>query len=403
MNAITSPLAAQHPQETQPVRGVLMVTGRADFGGGPEHVFQLAKTVARTVPVYIAAPRDEPYWSRYQSLVGPERMLEIPHRKIAPGAFARLVSFIRANDIDVVHAHGRSGGIYARPAALLAGVPCFYTPNGSTPVSSVRTAVYATAEYLLSTITRGVIAVSGTEAEALRPLCALRSRLNVINNGVEIPPHLDAPDTRLDNPLRIVHVTRFVYQKYSGLLLDIIESLRDMNELAPFEFVILGDGPERADFEAALVSRGLDHCVKVLGAVSNPGPYLSSAFCMVSTSRWEGLPLALLEAMARGVPVIASDVIGNKDAVADRETGFLFDLAEPRVAAQRLVELAHYPVLWKQMVRAARKRAEDEFSVQAMADSTLRLYSRSPRRGAKARSGAAGRSPAPMAALHSFR
>jgi len=354
-----------------------MVTGRADFGGGPEHVYQLAGAIAGSTAVHIACPREEPYWSRYESIAGRDRMIEIPHRRLSLGAFIRLVRFIRERKIDVVHAHGRTAGVLVRPAALLAGVRCFYTPNGSTPVSCARTLLYAAVEYLLSIITHGVVAVSGTEADALRPLCARGGRLEVIRNGVEIPPSFDAPDHRLDGPLRVVHVTRFVHQKNSLLLLDVIAALRDMGKIGSFEFVILGDGPGRSEFEAALASRGLGHCVKIEGAVSNPGAYFESAFCLVSTSRWEGLPLALLEGMARGVPVIATDVTGNRDAVAECETGFLYDAAAPGVAAERLVQLADDPLLRKQMALAARRRAEEEFSVQAMADATLQLYTRS--------------------------
>ncbi len=391
MIALSRPAPA-YASSTQsvPVRSVLMITGRADFGGGPEHVYQLARAVSRSTPVFIAAPREEPYWSSYESLVGPERIIEIPHRRFTPAALGRLVRFIRDREIDIVHAHGRAAGIFARPAALLAGVRCFYTPHGGTPVTSARTAFYASVDYLLSALTHGIIAVSGTEAKALQSLCALRGRLEVIPNGVEIPSILDSPDTRLAGPLRVVHVTRFVFQKNSGLLLDIISSLREMGRLDPFEFILLGDGPGRAEFEAEVASRGLGQWVKVLGAVANPAPYLASAFCFVSTSRWEGLPLALLESMARGVPVIASDVPGNQDAVTDRESGFLYDLAAPGAAAERLVQLASHPVLWKQMVRAARQRAEREFSLEAMADATLRLYGNSGSRGRKARSGRAG-------------
>jgi len=351
-----------------------MVTGRADFGGGPEHVYQLAKSISRSTPVFIACPRDEPYWARYESIVGPERMLELPHRKVAWSPFLRLCRFIRSNHIDIVHAHGRTGGIYARPAAFLAGLRCFYTPNGSTPVCNLRTAIYAAAEYLLSAVTQAVVAVSATEAEALRPLCAFPSRLKVILNGVETPPLLDAPDTRLAHPLPVVHVTRYVFQKNTPLLIDVLAALRDLGHLDRFEFLLLGDGPGRPEFEAALSARGLAHSVKILGAVTNPGSYLAAAWCLISTSRWEGLPIALLEAMARGVPAIATDVTGNKDAVTDHETGFLYDPATPEAAARRLVELAASPVLWKQMVRAARLRAEREFSVEAMAEATLRLY-----------------------------
>lgn len=209
----------------------------------------------------------------------------------------------------------------------------------------------------------------------------------MIENGVEIPSILEAPDTRLAGTLRVVHVTRYVFQKNTELLLDIIEVLRDMDCLDRFEFLLLGDGPGRPEFEAAVARRGLAPWVKVLGSVTNPGAWLSGAFCLLSTSRWEGLPIALLEAMARGVPAIATDVTGNKDAVTDHETGFLYDIAAPRTAARRLFELAEHPVLWKQMVRAARQKAEEEFSVEAMAEATLRLYNRRGGNGEKERAG----------------
>jgi glycosyltransferase involved in cell wall biosynthesis len=381
-----------------------MITGRADFGGGPEHVFQLTRAIGPSATVHIACPREEPYWSRYASLVGADRMFEIPHRRFALRTLAGLVRYIRAREIDIVHGHGRAAGIFARPAALLAGARCFYTPHGGMPVDGIRTFLKAAVEYLLSTVTHGIIAVSGTEGRTLEALCAFRSRIAVIRNGVEIPPTFDSPGTRLAGPVRVVHVTRFVYQKNSLLLLDVIASLRAMGKLDPFEFLILGDGPGRGEFEAAASSRGLGHCVKLLGAVANPGACLAGAFCFLSTSRWEGLPLALLEAMARGVPAIATDVPGNSDAVTDHETGFLYDMAAPHLAAQRLVQLAHHPVLWKQMVRAARQKAEREFSVQAMADATLRLYTRSTYPGSRVRAGGVqppAPCPASPAVLHS--
>jgi len=178
----------------------------------------------------------------------------------------------------------------------------------------------------------------------------------------------------------VVHVTRFVFQKNTGMLIEVIEAVRKAGCLEAFEFVLLGDGPGRSEFEAAVASRGLGDSVKVLGAVSDPAAWLGGAFSFISTSRWEGLPLALLEAMAWGVPVIATDVPGNSDAVADQETGFLYPQSEPQMAAERLVKLAQDPALWKQMVGAARQRAEEEFSVQTMANATLRLYARNDAR-----------------------
>ncbi len=96
---------------------------------------------------------------------------------------------------------------------------------------------------------------------------------------------------------------------------------------------------------------------------------------MISTSRWEGLPLALLEAMAHGVPVIATDVDGNRDAVATDVNGVLFKLSEPAGAAAALSRLADDPEYWRKLSAAGRRRAEQEFSAQGMVDATFALYS----------------------------
>jgi len=91
MTSALRPIFSLDPEQNSPARGVLMVTGRADFGGGPEHVFQLAKAVARSTEVFIACPREEPYWGRYESVVGPERMLEIPRASCASFASMALI------------------------------------------------------------------------------------------------------------------------------------------------------------------------------------------------------------------------------------------------------------------------------------------------------------------------
>ncbi|HEX4086684.1 MAG TPA: glycosyltransferase [Chthoniobacteraceae bacterium] len=365
-------------------RRVLMITGRSDIGGGPEHVYQLSKAIGESATVFIAAPQEAPYWERYQSLGGPGRVLEIPHRQFSLGTIGRLARFVHAQEIDIIHAHGRAAGVMGRPAALLTGRPCIYTPHGGTPVSDLRTLVYAGAEYLLSTVTAASVAVSRTEAQSLNGLTARRSRIEIIRNGVEIPAGVKSAEERLSGPLRVVHVTRFVYQKNSEQLLDIIGGLHETGAAGRFEFLILGDGPGRAAFEEAAAARGLAGYLKFTGAVRNAGDYIARAFCMVSTSRWEGMPLALLEAMARGVPVIASDVAGNRDAVTSEETGWLYNIGTPRSAAQRLVQLADSRELWIAMANGARLRAEREFSVKKMAETTLRLYSRFQKPGIEA-------------------
>ena len=353
---------------------VLMVTGRADFGGGPEHVYQLSRQVNGCVEVFIACPQEEPYWKRYADLVGQHRMLEITHRSVTPAAIWAMMRFIRKHRIQIVHTHGRSAGICGRLAGLATRTRCVHTPHGSTPIDGVQTFAYACVEYAFSLITDGIIAVSTNEATQLRPLCGRRHQPHIIVNGVEIPQKVVSETEAMARPLRILHPTRFVYQKNTELIVPICEELRRLGALERFKFTLFGDGPGRAAFAETLRHSNLDHHVSIFGAVDSLREPLMKSFCVLSTSRWEGMPLALLEAMALGVPVIATDVVGNRDAVSDGESGFLFDPGTPAQAASHVLRLADQRGLWKEFSVSSRRRAELLFSSDAMAARTLSFY-----------------------------
>jgi len=351
-----------------------MITVRADHGGGPQHVFQLAGILARRIEVCIACPREQPYWDRYEKIVGPARMIEIPHRALRPGALAKLVRFVRRERIELVHSHGFGAGLYGRSIALAAGVPACHTPHGVTPAGGLGGWLKAAADFALSVMTTRIIAVSAGEAIQLRPRCLGRSRVVVIPNGVPIPAERVDPAVIEQRPLRVVHVTRFVFQKNPELFVAIIEELKKAGALDDFRFVLLGDGPDRAPIEARIAQLGLSPHVEFCGAVADVIAHFRRAFCLLSTSRWEGLPLALLEAMSVGLPVVATDVVGNRDAVEPGKTGFLFDVTRPAEGARQLIEIARARDVWNAQSSAARARAEADFSDTRMADRTLEMY-----------------------------
>jgi glycosyltransferase involved in cell wall biosynthesis len=301
-------------------------------------------------------------------------MLEIPHRAFRIGSLREVIRLVREQKIEIIHSHGLGGGIYGRLASLITGVPCCYTPNGVTPVTNFIGACKAVGDFLFSAITARIIAVSAGEGVTLGKRCLRAARLAVIPNGVQVPAERISDEVFSARPLRVIHVTRFVYQKNSDLLIPILEALRQAGALGDFRFTLLGDGPERPQFEERLRATGLAAQVEFCGAIGNVSDYYKSAFAMLSTSRWEGLPLALLEAMALGVPVVASDVVGNCDAVRHGETGYLFDLAQPEEAARRLLELSKSRAEWMTLSQGARRRVEEEFSDSKMAERTLRVY-----------------------------
>lgn len=356
---------------------VLHVTASASHGGGGEHLWQLLRHLpAHGVTSCVAAPRDEPYWRRFAECVGEAAMLEIPHRSFRPGALFALASFARAQGAHILHSHGKGAGLYARLAGLLAGIPCVHTFHGihRGTMGPGSWWLYTQLERALGRATRACIAVSAGEREQILRLgfCPAQ-RLRLIPNGVFCPRQEPgpAPEQRRD----IIHATRFdPAQKNSEALVPIALALRQAGQLERFRFIVLGDGPRQATIEAEVERRGLREHFGFMGAVPSIRPFLKQALCCLSTSRWEGLPLALLEAMSEAVPVVATDVVGNRDAVAHGRTGLLFPLDAPEEAATALMRLCGEPGLWARLSQGARQRAGQEFRVEAMAAATASVY-----------------------------
>jgi glycosyltransferase involved in cell wall biosynthesis len=354
---------------------VLMITGRADSGGGPEHVFQLSRQLLNDCDVFIAAPREEPFWERYASLVGETRVCEIPHRHFSWQALHRLIAWSRKQEIDILHSHGRAGGLYGRLASIYLRCPSIHTPNCPLSFGTWRAPFYWLGDLVLSWTTTHIIAVSGTEASSIRRQLFRNNGISTIFNGVELP------DIRIDSlsflkrPLRIVHVTRFVPQKNSEMVLDILDQLRSRGILEEFHLDIVGDGPGRRQLEVAAKNRRLDKHISFYGTQPSVGRFFLAGFCVLSTSRWEGLPIALLEALALGLPAIATDTPGNNDVVSS-SVGRLFSIGDPAAAADHLAELRKSTRSWHDLSNAAVNLVREHFSVRRMAEDTLAIYMR---------------------------
>ncbi|HET8549918.1 MAG TPA: glycosyltransferase [Bryobacteraceae bacterium] len=352
---------------------VLLISVRADHGGGPEHIARLIEAAPADVQFTVACPRDLPYWGRYVQLLGSDNLIEIPHRAFRLGPLLRLAAAVRACGVQVIHSHGKGAGIYGRALRVLTGLPVVHTFHGLHTGSYGRCGrvVYIAFERLLGYLTSCTIAVSDGEGEQLRR-AGLGKHLRVIVNGVRIP----AMPTQepVGPPYHVVMMTRYDYQKRAEMVVDIAEALHARGVLDQFIFELLGTGPGRGALAAALPARGLADAVRVFGAVDDSGSYLRGAFAYLSTSRWEGMPLAVLEAMGHGVPVVATDVVGNRDAVTEGGTGFLYEESAPEAAADALLALARNPGLWSRTSQAARSTALKWYSADRMSHETVACY-----------------------------
>lgn len=355
---------------------VLLITSRADYGGGPEYVYRLITSLSGKVDFFCACPDDVPYRKKYSDIVGSERILIIPHRKFDLNSFIKLIKFAKQNKINLLHSHGKGAGVYSRPAALVSGIKCLHTFHGLHTGEYGRTGklFYLLLEKILSKLSRGLIAVSDSEKKALMQNgISPESKITVINNGVITgTQQFASPD--LTGRLNVISVTRFDYAKNPGLTLDIIDHLIKKEKAKRFNFIFVGDGGERKHTETKAAEIGLSEYVTFTGFTDDVSSYYLNAFCYLSTSRWEGMPLSVLEAMSYGVPVIATDVTGNRDVVLHGRTGYLFNPDDPEAAAELLLRLADDPEAWKNFSEAAASHCRQNFSFDKTAEANLNLY-----------------------------
>ena len=373
--AENSPILAQ--------RGVLMrvleITVSSGFGGGPQHIFELVSRLKNNnVEIDIACPNEEPYWKRFHALASGQ-LVEIPHRYFSLKTAWRLVNHVRRNKINIVHSHGKGSGVYGRFVAALTGLPLIHTPHGIhlDQYGRAMRAIYQVYEKLTGSISSVVIFVSESERERAQSLGFWRSvPWQVISNGVSSWPtdlvtnwrqSLRQAQGISEDEVVVVSLSRFDYPKNMKEMALIAKQTSDAS------FWFLGDGTERSEIQAFCDAHAPGR-VWFPGFVEDPVRYLAAADIYLSTSRWEGLPLAILEAMSLGKPVVASDVTGNRDAVKNEETGFFYNLGDVKQASSCLLRLIENVDLRHRLGSNGQERQRRLFSVDTMATQTLAVY-----------------------------
>jgi glycosyltransferase involved in cell wall biosynthesis len=356
---------------------VLMITARADYGGGPEHLYRLIGALPKDIEPYVVCPTDVPYWDRYASQMGERRMLSIPHRRFSFCSLWSLRRFARRHRIHLIHSHGKGAGVYGRLLSLISGVPCVHTFHGvRIPYEHRLQGVFdGWMEWLLGKLSRCLVAVSSGEAETVLGMgvCG-REKLRLVENGVAIPGGWNEGRRPSGPPWTVLHMTRFDSAKHTDLLVGIWEAMARSEGIGDLRALVLGRGPDRDRFLEAIRAAGLERSIEVRDPVPDPSGYLREAFCYLSTSRWEGMPLAVIEAMALGVPVVATSVVGNRDVVDHGRTGFLYGLDRPEEAAGHLLALVDDPAGWERLSLGGREKVVRAYSEERMARQVAAVY-----------------------------
>lgn len=206
-----------------------------------------------------------------------------------------------------------------------------------------------------------------------------RRSIQTIRNGVNVQrfqgQHRDEARTRLGLPadaLIVGTVGRLADVKDHATLLDALQLLT--TDRIPVLGVIAGDGPLKSSLASSIVARGLQDRVRLLGYRADVETVLAALDIFVLSSQSEGLPMAILEAMASGLPVVSTRVGGVEEVLEEGRTGLLVEPRSPDALAKAIAHLAGDRQRRERMGSAGRERARREFSLEAMVADYERLY-----------------------------
>ncbi len=355
---------------------VLIVITLAETGGAQSYVRDLLPALVDRFDVVVAAHGQGPL--RDATTAAGARFVPLRHvrRALSPRDVLGLVELVRLMLRErpaLVHANSSKAGVLGRIAAALARVPIrIFTAHGwaFAAASSASRPLYLWADRLMRPLTTAVVCVSERErSTGLAARTCAAGRTVVIHNAVDVDGALVASHGG-GTPMRVVSVGRIAPPKDFLTLLQAVAIVPDTS----IELTLLGDGPERKLVEDEVARLGLTERVTLAGDVSDVPARLADADVFVLSSRSEGFPISVLEAMAAGLPVVAADVGGVSEAVEDGVTGHLFAAGDVGALAATLAALATDAPGRLRLGQAARARAAADFSLPQWRDRYVKLY-----------------------------
>jgi glycosyltransferase involved in cell wall biosynthesis len=364
---------------TQPYsdKRILYVVTRAERGGAQSHVLELLRGAAGRYAVALACGE-----TGFLTREAQARGVAVFHltQLAAPlnpwkdlWALLQMALVIHRFKPDLIHAHSSKAGLLARIAARLFAIPCIFTAHGwafSTGASLLHRSIAMPAEWLAGRLGSSTIAVSQFDHDlALRFGITHPSRISTISNGISDDPGRACPEGGF--PPVITMVARFTAQKDHLTLLRALSKVR-----APFRLQFLGDGPLMEQSRACAEQLGLTNRTDFLGDCESVRELLPTTHVFALISRYEGLPISILEAMCAGLPIVATDTGGVSEAVRQGWNGLLVGRASENTLRDALESLLADPAMRKSFGRHSRTLFEEAFTADAMVRSTMEIYDR---------------------------
>lgn len=294
--------------------------------------------------------------------------------QIDRAVFKKLRDVVAQTGADVVHAHGYKADIYAY-LALRGRVPLVSTCH-TWYDNDIAVRIYGAADRFALRKYARVVAVSEEVRQRLLQAGVRDEQIHLIRNGIDLRPFRNAAPSLRDGiqtgqPL-VGLIGRLAPEK--GVDLFLRAASRVLAAVPQARFVIVGDGPDRAKLESLIDEMKLRESVSMLGQRTDMPSVYASLDVMVSASRQEGLPIAILEGMASARALVATAVGAVPSVILDAKTGVLVPMPDDTLLAEAITALLNNPQKREQLGAAAAQLIADEFSAERMTADYLRVY-----------------------------
>ena len=320
------------------------------------------------------------YWDRVQALGVPLHSLSFA--RSVPLYVPSMISLCLKRRYDIVHTHLIGANVIAKPLAALCGVKIRVNHDHCNDKASDPKGWVPIADKISNHLSTHVIAVSQStrdylvEHERMPP-----DRVTTIHNGIDLDEFHPSPEQRAAARQRlalppdafiVAGIGRLSYQKNFSLFIDVAAAVLAQRPAA--YFVIAGTGPEERQLRDRAARLGIDQRLRFLGYVGDMPQLYPAVDALLLTSRYEGLPITILEAMATGTAIVSSKLDGVAEILRDGEDGALVAASDVDGFVRKLCELMDRADIASRRAAAALTKVQTGFSAQNVARAVEEVY-----------------------------
>ena len=294
----------------------------------------------------------------------------------------RCVKYLRDNKIDIVHTHDFYTNIFGMAAAKIAGVPIRIASKRET--DGMRSGTQKLIEKIAFQQARAVVVNSAAVRDHLVAYAINSEKIHIIYNGIDVGRFDIADNDRAsiceklgvprDKDTRFITIVANLRHGVKNLPMLLRTAKRVVDAKPDVHFIIAGEGELQTQLKESASDLDIAENVHFIGRCDDVPSLLSASYACVLTSTAEGFSNSILEYMAAGKPVVATNVGGAAEAIIDGETGFLISTDDDKAMAERLIELLDDELKTSAFGANGKRDAQEKFSQETLLRATVELY-----------------------------